>query len=146
MPNNDYILRSDAIKAFEDAVPDVIDFLAENMGYSCPNVEKIVGSIPAADVKTKRKTGHWVYKSREQIQYERVIGYDIFSGDRHIIEVRKDLGGKYPHCSECDALAADSFMDYCPHCGAKMSGPEGDEMERARELAEEKKGKGEDGI
>lgn len=50
MPNDDYIKRSDAIKAFEDAVPDVIDFLAENMGYSYPNVEKIVGSIPAADV------------------------------------------------------------------------------------------------
>ena len=50
MQNDKYILRSDAIKAFEDAVPDVIDFLAENMGYSYPNVEKIVGSIPAADV------------------------------------------------------------------------------------------------
>ena len=59
MPNNDYILRSNAIKAFEDAVPDVIDDLTENMGYSCPNVEKIVGSIPAADVELKREIVPW---------------------------------------------------------------------------------------
>lgn len=56
---DDCIKRSDAIKAFEDAVPDVIDFLAENMGFSYPNVEKIVGSIPAAEVELKREIVPW---------------------------------------------------------------------------------------
>ena len=129
MPNDDYILRSDALKAILGvSIYDTIEELegartiAENTwADGLYDAYKIIEEeVDAADVEPKRKMGHWVYKRREQIHYERITGYDIFSGDRHIIEVRKDLGGKYPHCSECDALAADSFMDYCPHCGAKM--------------------------
>ena len=122
MPD-EYIKRGDALKALCNGC--IFEKNCKRRSEFCRQTKE-VNSIPAADVEPKQKTGHWVYKSREQIQYERVVGYDIFSGDRHIIEVRKDLSGKYPHCSECDALASDSFMDYCPHCGAKMDGEDKD--------------------
>ena len=35
--------------------------------------------------------------------------------------VKTHVRGPVPYCSLCDALAADSFLDYCPRCGAKMN-------------------------
>lgn len=98
----------------------------------------IIEDSPAADVAPV-KHGHWVYKMRELIRYEDVTGTDPLGGTQ-TVTVKTHVRGPVPYCSLCDALAADSFLDYCPRCGAKMEGLEGDEMERARELAEEKKG------
>lgn len=56
--NEDCIRRGDVINAFYCAVPDVMDFTAECYGYSCPNVEKIVGSVPALDAEPVKR-GQW---------------------------------------------------------------------------------------
>ena len=81
---------------------------------------KMIEEAPAADVEPKRKTGRWVYKHRTQVHYHKETGEDVITGEKRTVMVYTDLSGKYPHCPYCDALAADSFMDYCPHCGAQM--------------------------
>lgn len=63
--------------------------------------------------------GHWVYKMRELIRYEDVTGTDPLGGTQ-TVTVKTHIRGPVPYCSLCDALAADSFLDYCPRCGAKM--------------------------
>lgn len=114
MPNDDYILRSDAIKALYQGY-EKLDLIV----YRVSCIEKI-NKIPAVDVEPKRKTGRWVYKYRTQVHYHKETGEDVMTGEKRTVMVYDDLSGKYPHCPYCDALAADSFMDYCPHCGAKM--------------------------
>lgn len=73
---------------------------------------------------------------------------------RHGRWVQSDLDKDFVTCSECKRMKLQNRMawnlntaehwglHYCPNCGAKMSGPEGDEMERARKLAEGKEEKG----
>ena len=75
---------------------------------------------PAADV-AKVKHGYWVYKMRELIRYENVTGTDPLGGIQ-TVTVKTHVRGAVPYCSRCDALAADSFLDFCPRCGAKMDG------------------------
>lgn len=114
MPNNDYIKRADALQHFENYTPggsivkeDVINGLKE---------------IPAADVAPVKHV-HWVYKMRERNKCENVTGFDEL-GFVHTVTVNTHVRGAVPYCSLCDALAADSFLDYCPRCGAKMQGEE----------------------
>lgn len=76
--------------------------------------------IPAADVEPVRH-GYWVYKMRELIRYEDVTGTDPLGGVQ-TVNVKTHVRGPVPYCSLCNALAADSFLDYCPRCGAKMDG------------------------
>lgn len=113
MPD-EYIKRSDALQHFENYTP----------GWSVVKEDVINGlkEIPAADVAEVRH-GRWV---------------------------QSDLDKDFVTCSECKRMKLQNRMawnlntaehwglHYCPNCGAKMSGPEGDEMERARKLAEEK--------
>lgn len=79
----------------------------------------IINEAPAADVEPVRH-GYWVYKMRELIRYEDVTGTDPLGGTQ-IVTVKTHVRGPVPYCSLCDALAADSFLDYCPRCGAKMN-------------------------
>lgn len=117
MPNNDYILRSDVVSAFCGNCEGTE--VCGQLGEPCDEVKRIM-AIPAADVEPKRKTGRWVYKHRTQVHYHKETGEDVITGEKRTVMVYTDLSGKYPHCPYCDALAADSFLDYCPRCGAKM--------------------------
>lgn len=120
MPDNDYIKRSDAVRCkytFE-----------QGNGVEIEPIEAVPVSylqkIPAADVEPVRR-GHWVYKMRELIRYEDVTGTDPLGGVQ-TVTVKTHIRGPVPYCSLCDALAADSFLDYCPRCGAKMDKEEED--------------------
>lgn len=133
MPNDDYIKRIDALKAILGvSIYDTIEELdgartiAENTwADGLYDAYKIIEEeVDAADVEPKRKTGRWVYKHRTRVRYHKETGEDVITGEKRTVMVYTDLSGKYPHCPYCDALAADSFMDYCPHCGAKMQGEE----------------------
>ena len=105
MPD-EYIKRSDALSALSH-------------GSGCANIcSNALKRIPAADVEPVRR-GHWVYKMRELIRYENVTGTDPLGGVQ-TVTVKTHIRGPVPYCSLCDALAADSFLDYCPRCGAKM--------------------------
>lgn len=84
----------------------------------------IIEDAPAADAEPVRH-GHWVYKMRERNKCENVTGFDEL-GFVHTITVNTHVKGPVPYCGLCNALAADSFLDYCPRCGAKMDGEDGD--------------------
>jgi hypothetical protein len=90
----------------------------------CIEVLNRLDNAPAADVAPVRH-GHWVYKMREHIRYEDVTGTNPL-GETHTVTVKTHVRGPVPYCSLCDALAADSFLDYCPRCGAKMDGEAND--------------------
>jgi len=129
MPNNDYILRSDATTLVSQ-LPAYHG--SEGAWVDQKDALDTLNAIPAADVEPKRKTGRWVYKHRTQVHYHKETGEDVMTGEKRTVMVYDDLSGKYPHCPYCDALAADSFMDYCPHCGAKMDAepPKGENDEQ----------------
>lgn len=115
MPNNDYILRGDAVSAFCGNCEATE--ICGQLGEPCEEVKRI-NAIPAADVEPV-KHGYWVYKMRESTKYENVTGFDEL-GFIHTVTVQTHVKGPVPYCGLCDALAADSFMDHCPRCGAKM--------------------------
>ena len=115
MPNNDYILRSDISEALSRYAKTVDK--TDTLGGV---LRLIVRDIPAADVAEVRH-GHWVYKMRELIRYNDVTGTDPLGGIQ-TVTVKTHVRGPVPYCSLCNALAADSFLDYCPRCGAKMQG------------------------
>lgn len=108
MPNNDYIPRSDAISLIVNG--------NELIGRGW--LIKELSTLPAADVEPV-KHGYWVYKMRERNKCELVSGFDHL-GDWHTITVITHVKGPVPYCGLCGALAADSFLDCCPRCGAKM--------------------------
>jgi hypothetical protein len=99
------------------------------LGGAVSGCIKLLNQQPAADVAPV-KHGHWVYKMRELIRYEDVTGTDPLGGTQ-TVAVKTHVRGPVPYCSLCDALAADSFLDYCPRCGAKMDAepPEGEDDE-----------------
>lgn len=106
MPNNDYILRSDALKAILGvSIYDTIEELegartiAENTwADGLYDAYKIIEEeVDAADVEPVRH-GRWmsIYEDPDTL-----------------------------YCSECRILCFRRFAsNYCPHCGAKMDGEE----------------------
>lgn len=96
--------------------PDV--FVNKGYAEGWNSLMRMLYDAPAADVAPV-KHGNWVYKMRELIRYEDVTGTDPLGGTQ-TVTVKTHVRGPVPYCSLCDALAADSFLDYCPRCGAKM--------------------------
>lgn len=116
-------IDADAFKSrMSRYTPSIYDSMMRQKGFSLEEIEGAVDAEPAADVEPVRH-GHWVYKMRERIRYENVTGTDPL-GETHTVTVKTHVRGPVPYCSLCDALAADSFLDYCPRCGAKMDGEE----------------------
>ena len=73
-------------------------------------------AAPTIDPESLRERGHIVWKDR------RVGGYKYIQCPecKKEIEVERPIDTKYPYCSRCGSLLADSFMNYCPKCGARM--------------------------
>lgn len=84
------------------------------------NAIAVIDTHPTAKVQPVRR-GEWIYKERHRGGFEKVTGFDI-NGETHTVTVDTRTVGKEPYCSLCGALAADSFMNYCPNCGAMMKG------------------------
>ena len=99
MPNDDYILRSDAVFAFCGACEGTE--ICGQMGEPCDEVKRI-RAIPAADVEPVRH-GRW-------IRIKWVKDEDWQEGGYWILR-----------CSEC-VMPYHNPTPYCPHCGAKMQG------------------------
>lgn len=98
MPNNDYILRSDAISAFCGNCEATE--ICRQLGEPCEEVKQIK-AIPAADVELVRH-GRWV----------KMTGM-----------MPPEFHGHYA-CSEC-GWSGKNFLNElqfrrCPECGAKM--------------------------
>ena len=84
------------------------------------DAERKIREIPAVDA-VPVVHGRWLYKERHRKSYRQYTGFDDM-GDVHTITVMEEYEGKEPYCSECGAQAAESFMNYCPKCGARMDG------------------------
>jgi hypothetical protein len=93
MPNNDYILRSDALEHFGNYLP----------GYSIQKDDVIQGikELPAADVEPVRH-GRWIPINR-------------------INPAWSQFGIAQHKCSECGSEEV-TARKRCPECGAKMDG------------------------
>lgn len=95
MPNDDYILRSDALKATcENCTEHYI------CNGECDDTDRL-REIPAADVEGKRMTGVWL----EQDETPNVSSDKIY------------------RCSVCDYADEQSptaEVPYCWHCGSRM--------------------------
>jgi len=98
MPNNDYILRGDAVSAFCGNCDGTE--VCGQLGEPCEEVKRI-NAIPAADVEGKRMPGVWL----EQDETPNVRSNKIY------------------RCSVCDYADEQSpsaEVPYCWHCGSKM--------------------------
>lgn len=65
------------------------------------------------------KKGHWVMKHRHSKSVKYVTGIDKW-GEEHRVNFVEESEGDEPYCSECGAAAAESFLNFCPKCGADM--------------------------
>ena len=83
---------------------------------------KIMVEAPAVDA-VPVVHARWFYKDRHRKTCRQYTGYDDM-GEVHTITVIEESEGKEPYCSECGAQAAESFINFCPNCGAKMDGGE----------------------
>lgn len=77
---------------------------------------RIIKTAPAIDPESLRERGHIVWKDRH------VGGYKYIQCPqcKKEIETEHPIDTKYPYCSRCGSLLEDSFMNYCPSCGARM--------------------------
>lgn len=77
-------------------------------------------SIPAADVAPVVH-GRWFYKHRHRGGIRIYEGKDEMGETRRIsVDERYEIDD--PYCSECGKLNESVWLNYCPHCGAKMDG------------------------
>ena len=86
------------------------------MPDKCFALANVIKSAPAISPDRLRERGHIVWKDR------RVGGYKYIQCPqcKKEIETEHPIDTKYPYCSRCGSLLADSFMNYCPSCGARM--------------------------
>lgn len=76
--------------------------------------------IPAADVAPVVH-GRWIYKHRHRGGIRIYEGKDEMGETRRIsVDERHEIDD--PYCSECGKLNESVWLNYCPHCGAKMDG------------------------
>lgn len=103
MPNNDYILRSDALEHFGNYLP----------GYSIlkDDVIRGVNELPAADVEPRRKTGTWT---------EENVYFDSYAWRCSVCKEDWNL---------IEGTPFENNMRFCPKCGAEMIAevPKGEE-------------------
>lgn len=114
MPNNDYILRSDALEHFGNYLS----------GYSIQKDDVIRGieELPAADVEPKRKPGRWIKLSSADDGYCSECGFAFLAnqdgeppmfGDG--FNRREERWSCYPGIT-----SAQNLLKICPCCGSPM--------------------------
>lgn len=69
----------------------------------------------------ERKKGKWIWKTRQLNSNYHVEGI-AENGDKEKVYVHR--GGKvaFNYCSECGKRGDDTFLNFCPNCGADMRG------------------------
>ena len=97
----------------------VIDLITRR--YENPEIcTQEINGIPAADVAPVVH-GRWFYKHRHRGGIRIYEGKDEMGETRRIsVDERYEIDD--PYCSECGKLNESVWLNYCPHCGAKMDG------------------------
>jgi len=115
---DDLISRKDALSAIDGiCATNERELAIKSLAHTMLLSKSMVPAINAEPVKH----GRWLYKDRHRKSCRQYTGYDDM-GEERTITVIEESEGKEPYCSECGAQAAESFMDYCPRCGARMDG------------------------
>ena len=98
MPNNDYILRSDAVSAFCGNCEGTE--VCGQMGEPCDEVKRIM-AIPAADVEPRRESGMWIEQpDRPNVESDRMYRCSV--------------------CGYADEHSPTTEVPFCWHCGSRM--------------------------
>jgi hypothetical protein len=127
---DDLISRAAAIAEIEEYIEEYSELEPET-GYhnlkwcAMEEAKDVLSMLPAVDA-VPVVHARWIYKERHRKSYRQYTGFDD-AGETHTITVLEESEGKEPYCSECGAQAAESFLEYCPHCGAKMGGERRDD-------------------
>ena len=101
MKNEDYIKRSDAINALTvSAMLRNLDSVEDGPAHMYKRAaERIIASVPVADVEPKRKTGWWIDVNPATISDPRM------------------------RCTVCGHIELPRIhWRFCPSCGAKLEG------------------------
>ena len=94
--------------------------LAENYCEGLYEATELIDDMPAADVAPVVH-GRWFYKHRHRGGIRIYEGKDEMGETRRIsVDERYEIDD--PYCSECGKLNESVWLNYCPHCGAKMDG------------------------
>ena len=108
---SDYISREAALEAFENADADVREdyrYGACDWGFGMKNIQKVLNSVPAADVEPVRH-GRW-----EGYIHSRYCGRDKFGEPVY-------MDGTVYYCSNPKCRRKTVIKEnYCPNCGTKM--------------------------
>ena len=79
-----------------------------------------IARFPSATVEPERPKGKWVWKERNKGAIDYVTGKDTETGETRTIQVDSRHVVKRNYCSLCGKIGDDTFMNYCPNCGADM--------------------------
>ena len=108
---SDYIRREAALEAFENADADVREdyrYGACDWGFGMKNIQKVLNSVPTADVEPVRH-GRW-----EGYTHSRYCGIDEYGEP-----IFRD--GIVYYCSNPKCRRKTVIKEnYCPNCGRKM--------------------------
>ena len=96
-------------------------------GYDGAMAMEIVAAAPAADVALVVHA-RWIYKHRHRGGIRIHEGKDEMGETRRIsVDERYEIDD--PYCSSCGKLNESVWLNYCPNCGAKMDGGDGNEAD-----------------
>lgn len=116
---SDYVSREAALEAFENADADVREdyrYGACDWGFGMKNIQKVLNSVPTADVEPVRR-GEWNIRLADEMTLClecSVCGRKVDNIDLHHLPEAGEYGEacrRYPYC----------------HCGAKMCLEDNDE-------------------
>ena len=110
----EYIERKKLEEAFDNADPDVCESDLDghsDWGFGRENVRDVIRGVPAADVAP-------VVHGRWEDSIDEWFGTDVYT------------------CSKCresyvlvEGTPKENLWHYCPNCGAKMNGGDGDAVD-----------------
>ena len=65
--------------------------------------------------------GEWVKRHKHRGGFRRVKGFDDM-GEQHEVTIDERCEYDDLYCGLCGTQSADNFLDFCPSCGAPMTG------------------------
>ena len=102
----DYISREDAIQVASTATLSINETVV------------MLKKLPT--VNPERPKGERMWKERNKGAIDYVTGIDMETGEKRTIQVDNRHTVKRNYCSLCGKIGDDTFMNYCPNCGAEM--------------------------